>query len=214
VTGSIVLAIEFGANQGITKSILLVDRVSAAMSLPRSLRVLIALVVLLVCLHVALAKVKSGKQTYPNRKELPYAACVVCEDVVKQMVRQTTALIDKEKKELGKRLGEEVILDLTEKVCDPTEDAGEWIARQDLVEQDGRLVLAEQPSFGKCRTECATIEQACKDLMTDFDMTFSELLWKQKGDKRSALTQLICYSRSKVRAGSLAALPCAGLLAC
>ncbi len=61
--------------------------------------------------------------------------------------------------------------------CDPDTDAGDWIARIDLVEKGRALTLAEQSGPGKCGTECRTVARACADVLGDHDTDLAEAVF-------------------------------------
>ncbi|GFR41907.1 hypothetical protein Agub_g2698, partial [Astrephomene gubernaculifera] len=92
----------------------------------------------------------------------------------------------------AKKVAEADILERVEKMCDPDQDAGDWITRYDIVEQDTTLQLKDTGRLGKCQSECRTIARACEQISEDVDLTdLSAMLYK--GKKRAAVSNWMCY---------------------
>lgn len=125
----------------------------------------------------------------PNKKWKPYMKCETCKEVVKQLLRQSSKLREEIKPKI---LGEERILNLTETVCDPLDDAGIWTNHIDVVKEKGEIVFKDMKQFGKCKRECETIADICDDIMREFDMEISALIYKNT-HKRAKLQQLVCF---------------------
>ena len=70
------------------------------------------------------------------------------------------------------------ILELVEKMGNPSKDEGEWIAKIDLVENGKALKLEEQEQLGKCGPECKTIQKAVEDILEEHDTDIAEKLWQ------------------------------------
>ena len=70
------------------------------------------------------------------------------------------------------------ILELIEKMGNPSKDEGEWIAKIDLVESGKALKLEEQEELGKCGAECKTIQKAVEDILEEHDTDIAEKLWQ------------------------------------
>jgi len=128
----------------------------------------------------------------PNSKWIKYIQCEVCKETTKQMWRQS---IKKKKSQNGK-IGEEELLDLTESICDPFSEEGEWISYFDLVRKDDKLKMVDKKEPGRCRRECETIAKSCSVIMRENDITFSEQIY-MGNVKRAALEKKVCYKGSK-----------------
>jgi len=128
----------------------------------------------------------------PNSKWVKYIQCDVCKETTKQMWRQSKAKKDSQK---GK-IGEEELLDLTEAICDPFSEEGEWISYFDLVKSGSTLKMVDKKEPGRCRRECETIAKACSMVMRESDITFSEQIYLGNA-KRAALQKKVCYEGSK-----------------
>ena len=70
------------------------------------------------------------------------------------------------------------ILELVERMGNPSKDEGEWIAKIDLVESGKALKLEEQEQLGKCGPECKTIQKAVEDILEEHDTDIAEKLWQ------------------------------------
>ncbi|GMH42954.1 hypothetical protein BSKO_10876 [Bryopsis sp. KO-2023] len=127
-----------------------------------------------------------------KKSDIKYIRCAVCQNLIREASRLTKRLRDDVKP--GKQVREITIMEATEKLCDPEEEAGTWIAKTDLVESDTELKLVDMPQIGDCQVECRTIARVCSDLLEDFDMDLAEALFK--GFKRAELTSKFCYNVS------------------
>ena len=65
-----------------------------------------------------------------------------------------------------------------EHITDPTKDQGEWIAKIDLVESGGKLLVEEKDQLGDCGVECKTVQRAAEEVVGDRDTDLAEELWK------------------------------------
>jgi len=128
----------------------------------------------------------------PNKKWIKYIQCEVCKETTKQMWRQSQA----KKKSLNGKMGEEELLDLTESICDPYSEEGEWISHFDLVRKGKYLKMVDKKETGRCRRECETISKTCSLIMRENDITFSEQIYMGKA-KRAALQKKVCYQGVK-----------------
>jgi len=128
----------------------------------------------------------------PNSKWVKYIQCDVCKVTTKQMWRQS----QKMKKSQKGKVGEEELLDLTETICDPFSEEGEWISYYDLVRKGDSLKMVDKKEPGRCRRECETIAKVCSEVMRENDITFSEQIY-MGNVKRSALEKQVCYKGSK-----------------
>eukprot|EP00808_Paulinella_micropora_P028642 g47502.t1 len=131
-----------------------------------------------------------------NKQELRYSQCVVCQELVKQLVRTVADMSEKEMKEAGKRLSEEKVFELLDDVCRPTTEQGNWLRKLDLqFSEEGSAQLVTKDVVGKCRTECTTFAKACEDVVHEASIELGEELWK--GTKRAQLEDLACRRWSK-----------------
>ncbi|GAQ83536.1 hypothetical protein KFL_001520060 [Klebsormidium nitens] len=94
-----------------------------------------------------------------------------------------------------KKLSEYSIIEIVEKICNPDRLEGEWIAKQDIVEDGTKLKLVEQEAVGECGTECRTIARACEEVIGDSDTDVAEALFRES-TKRAQLSKLLCYELS------------------
>ncbi|EFJ48716.1 hypothetical protein VOLCADRAFT_104574, partial [Volvox carteri f. nagariensis] len=77
-------------------------------------------------------------------------------------------------------------------MCNPDQNAGDWITQYDIVEQGTSLELKDTDMIGRCKSECRTIARACELITEDIDLTdLSAMLYK--GKKRAAITNWLCY---------------------
>ena len=70
------------------------------------------------------------------------------------------------------------MIELMERITDPSKDEGEWIAKIDLVESGDKLLVEEQPQLGDCGVECKTVQRAAEEIVGDHDTDLAEELWK------------------------------------
>ena len=78
------------------------------------------------------------------------------------------------------QVSELAILELVEKMGNPSKDEGEWIAKIDLVESGKALKLEEQEQLGKCGAECKTIQKAVEEILEEHDTDIAEKLWQAR----------------------------------
>lgn len=142
-----------------------------------------------------------GRKAKPLKSADKYVKCQVCQEVTKQMVRQAKELKHQLKRK-GKPLGEDQIIDLTENVCEPLEDQGEWVTRLDMQKGEKGVILKDMGETGSCGRECETIAKSCRKVMDKADLYFSSHIYQAFYPKnanmetkkiRSMLTQHICY---------------------
>lgn len=76
------------------------------------------------------------------------------------------------------QLDELVVIELMERITDPSKDEGEWIAKIDLVESGDKLLVEEQSQLGDCGVECKTVQRAAEEIVGDHDTDLAEELWK------------------------------------
>eukprot|EP01062_Namystynia_karyoxenos_P067459 TRINITY_DN61413_c0_g1_i1.p2 TRINITY_DN61413_c0_g1~~TRINITY_DN61413_c0_g1_i1.p2 ORF type:complete len:263 (+),score=87.87 TRINITY_DN61413_c0_g1_i1:83-790(+) len=131
-------------------------------------------------------------------KDLPFIACDVCRSAVR--ASWLAAQHEKERRPEGVRVGEDVILLVTQTVCQPLMDVGEWILHQDIVQSaPGRAIrLEEQDAPGICRRECMTIAAACNAVFDDHREDIAELLYKGVPNSLERLQGRVCTKWAKV----------------
>ncbi|KAJ7558139.1 hypothetical protein O6H91_04G025900 [Diphasiastrum complanatum] len=170
------------------------------------LQIHLLLLLLLACLCNELAVAKSSSSAiYTSRKEdIKFIRCGICEEIAKELSRQ----VKKKRDELHpKKLTELQIIDVAENICNLKREEGDWILRLDIVEEGDALKLAQQNEGGECRTECKTIERACKEVMGDHDTDLAEFIFKGGEGQRAALTNLLCKDLSKACVGKTPSVP-------
>ena len=127
---------------------------------------------------------KKDKIVPPQKGDLQYITCGVCERVVEQLY----SLVEEKQKELPsyqKKLEEMTINQLLENVCKAETKEGVWIRKLDITERkDAKghkyLEIVEPGGTGKCGVECATVSHSCYQLLEeeiDSDV-LSGMLWK------------------------------------
>ena len=52
-------------------------------------------------------------------------------------------------------------MNLTETICDPMEDEGEWLTYLDVVSEKRKAKLVNKNELGECNRECMTLADAC-----------------------------------------------------
>ena len=145
---------------------------------------------------------KSKPAPAPQKKDLEYIACAVCEKTVEALYD----IVDEKTAELPsykKKLEELDINDALEKVCKTDTKEGVWIRRQDITERkDSKghryLELVEPGGTAKCGPECATISHSCYQLLEeeiDSDV-LSAMLWKGKTSVEDAKAK-VCKKMTK-----------------
>lgn len=127
----------------------------------------------------------------PLTEDLPYIKCDVCQKAAKSLFKAVRRKRDEVK---PLKLGEEKILEIVEKSCNPDEEVyGEWINKLDILEGKDGLKLQEHTKVGKCREECKTIARSCDESIGDVDTDLGELLWKNDLKLASFINE-VCYS--------------------
>ena len=125
------------------------------------------------------------------KSDLKYVRCQVCEEVAKVLSREASTL----REEKGAKLTEADVLGKVEKVCDVETVEGEWLLKHDLVEKGDALAMVHMGDgvYGKCNSECKTMQLACEKIVADRDTDVAEALFTG-GDamKRAAVTQFLC----------------------
>ena len=140
-----------------------------------------------------------ARLTHSKDVDAPYIGCEVCRKVAEAAHHQVN--LAKEKAPY-KKISEEDIELILSSICNPEEEAGEWIKRQDIVEKkvgkEKFLVLDTPGGVQKCNQECKSIKKSCEDLFDeDLDVeAFSVFLYKHKGDV-AALQEAACTKMSK-----------------
>uniref|UniRef100_A0A7S0R519 Saposin B-type domain-containing protein n=1 Tax=Pyramimonas obovata TaxID=1411642 RepID=A0A7S0R519_9CHLO len=127
------------------------------------------------------------------KSDIKYIKCSVCEEIVKFLHREVKKMRDELPK--NKKLAEFDILEMTEKVCDPEKEEGEWITFLDMVEDGDKIKLVTRERPGKCKKECRTIARACEEIMDSADTELGELLFKGEM-QRAKLSNELCRELS------------------
>eukprot|EP00656_Telonema_subtile_P020077 TRINITY_DN21248_c0_g1_i1.p1 TRINITY_DN21248_c0_g1~~TRINITY_DN21248_c0_g1_i1.p1 ORF type:complete len:243 (+),score=64.66 TRINITY_DN21248_c0_g1_i1:87-815(+) len=148
------------------------------------------------------------KKSDPIKADLPYIECAVCEalvgslhDQVQQLPPATqpkSKVASRGKAPKGK-VNEADVSDVLEKVCNPKEKQGHWMASYDLVSENGSVELVPQEARGQCKRECETIAQSCTDLFEKVDDNLDDLqvaLWK--GLAAEEIKERLCREWSEV----------------
>jgi len=168
----------------------------------------VLVLVVLVGLNVVLGQFggmggkKKEPKPQPQKGDLEYITCGVCERVVTQLydlVEQKTSELPKHQK----KLEEMAINEILENVCKADTKDGIWIRKLDITERkDSKghryLELAEPGGVSKCGRECATVQHSCYQLLEeelDSDV-LSGMLWKGKIDVDEAKTK-VCKKMTK-----------------
>ncbi len=146
------------------------------------------------------------------QSDVKYIQCEVCRRAVTALYRQSSALRVKLAATAPGKFSEESVQQVADKVCDSHTEEGDWIAKIDLVEKypittkkgkggkkkntkrkGGRLVLNDMNAFGKCKSECATIEEACRRVMDEVEADITGPLYMDKYAKKlSDLRDEVC----------------------
>ena len=132
------------------------------------------------------------------KPDLKYIKCGVCRKMVDIAYDKAGELLEKRftfqkkrKNEATEFDGEGAVQEFIEKMCNPLKPEGEWVGKIDLVKEGDQLLLATQPTAGKCKKECRTIEAACEDVLDKADTEFTEILYsgiKEQTPKDKVLT--------------------------
>ena len=114
------------------------------------------------------------KRSTPYKNYVKRIHCQVCDESVKQLIRNVKILKSKNNK-----LSEETILNITETICNPYEDDGIWITQFDIIKKPPKLELKRitNQDIGECRRECETISITCDKIMDKIGIDLSELLY-------------------------------------
>merc|ERR1719335_1938463 len=126
------------------------------------------------------------------KSDMKYIRCGVCRKMVDVAYAKSTELLQKRfafkkkrKNEATEFDGEGAVQEFVEKMCNPLKPEGEWVGMIDLKQEGDQLQLASQPSHGKCKKECRTIEATCEDVLDKADTDFTEILYKAVKDGNS-----------------------------
>ncbi|GBG26825.1 Hypothetical Protein FCC1311_030472 [Hondaea fermentalgiana] len=119
------------------------------------------------------------RDTEPVASDFKFIICETCENLVENAWKQTAAL---RAKFPNTKISEDRIDDALEKICTSKEEAGEWIARLDMVEADDRIRLVDQGKVGRCMLECKTIEGACAKVFEEINTDLVEALYLMRSD--------------------------------
>jgi len=120
-----------------------------------------------------------------------YLKCPMCEELSKELSRRTKKL-RQQPEHKGFDWSEEAVVNLTETICDPMEDEGEWLTYLDVVSEKRKAKLVNKNELGECNRECMTLADSCEQVMDVVQYDFSSLLFKGEL-KRAGLTQRVCY---------------------
>jgi len=149
------------------------------------------------------AKSSSSPTTTPIQyavltADKPLIGCSVCELLVKHAYESAEM-----RKRQDHKLTEETVLELTERVCDPFSQEGEWLTKLDYYQaaKDSKVKNREKDITGKCKAECKTAASVCQDIIGSFDVDLSEAIWGGVGHAKTA--KLICHKKSKWCSGSV-----------
>jgi len=138
-------------------------------------------VALLVC------AVGARKQKPVLYTDVPFIECQVCQAAVHAAWDQAEAL-----RVRRGTVHEDELTDITESLCDPETDAGEWASRYDLVAQDGSLLVAKQPGLGHCKKECETVAYACRQHLQEVQTELAEALYLRRIATAPKLASKVC----------------------
>jgi len=124
------------------------------------------------------------------KADMKYIRCGVCRKMVdiaysksEEILKKRFSFKKKRKNEATEFDGEGAVQEFIEKMCNPLKPEGEWVTHIDLVQEGDQLQLATQPSYGKCKKECRTIEYACDEVLDKADTDFTEVLYNGVKDK-------------------------------
>jgi hypothetical protein len=166
----------------------------------RSLRVALLACAFLLALLVADAKVtgKDKGKKMPARavkSDVKYIKCQVCEEIAKVLTREASSV----RKQKGSKLTEADVLEKVEKVCDPAAEEGEWLVKHDLVEKGTALQMKFMgaEAFGKCNSECKTMQRACEDIVSDRDTDIAEMLFTNENVSLKDFKSFLCLNEEE-----------------
>lgn len=140
----------------------------------------------------------------PVKSDVKYIKCQVCELLAKNAYRQVKDLQKMLKP--SQKLDELAVIEIMERITDPTKEQGEWIAKIDLVESGDQLLAVEQSQLGDCGVECKTVQRAAAEVVGDHDTDLAEELWKLKMG-RAQFTNWLCHQLTKSCRGKPPKLP-------
>jgi hypothetical protein len=134
------------------------------------------------------------------KSDVKYIKCQVCETIATALSREASALRDIN----AGKLTEAMVLEKVEKVCDPKDEVGEWLVKIDLVEKGSELRLKHMGAdvFGKCGTECKTMQRACEDIVSDRDTDIAELLFTSPDMKSAGFGDWLCQNTDESALGA------------
>ena len=114
----------------------------------------------------------------PVYKSAKLIECVVCKAATEELWRQFTEAKEGRKQ----KMGEDEMQELTEELCNPDLDEGEWITFYDITqsEKGAALKIEKQEYVGECRKECRTIAKACATVYDEHREDVAEALYKQQ----------------------------------
>jgi len=130
----------------------------------------------------------------PLMDDIPFITCDVCKKAATVLFKTVR---DKRKDVTPSKFGEEKIISIIEKSCDPESDEGSWIAKLDIVEDNDKLSIVSHSALGRCKEECKTISRACENSIGDIDTDIGEVLW-QNNLKLSPFINKVCFELSDV----------------
>ena len=81
---------------------------------------------------------------------------------------------------LALQLDEFAVIEMIEKLTDPSSERGEWLARLDLQEEGAKLKVVDMGQLCHCdsSSECKTLVRAAEEVLGDHDTDVAEALWK------------------------------------
>eukprot|EP00667_Euglena_gracilis_P019400 EG_transcript_20784 len=144
------------------------------------------------CLVLGLAGVAGKKEKVVLYDEVPYIECAVC----REAVQAAWAGAEKLRQEKGKAR-EDDLNDLTESLCDPETDHGEWLSGYDVVQKDRELQVVKRADVGHCKKECNTVAYACLKHIQEVQGDLAEALYLQKPKTAAKLASQVCQKWTK-----------------
>lgn len=120
--------------------------------------------------------------------DVRYIKCDTCEALIEAILDSVAS----EKRNSKKKLSEERLGDIVERVCKPETDEGAWLRSIDLVEAGDKLRLQRQTEDGPCGTECRTLQLACGAVVEGIEDELAAALFAPQGDdlRESACKEL------------------------
>ncbi|KAJ8599143.1 hypothetical protein CTAYLR_008301 [Chrysophaeum taylorii] len=127
----------------------------------------------------------------PISKSAKLIECGVCKIATQEVWEQTEAARETAP---GGRLGEDDLQEITNSVCDPDLDQGEWITLYDVEQADvgAPLKLKKEEYLGECRRECRTIAKACRAVYDEYREDIAESLYKRDASNLEKLKSRVC----------------------